>query len=144
MAVGRAVIATYLADAYSPLMADFGLVAEDTPGALGAPITRAMMRLGVAYADLSTAEVDEEEAAFVLASYYLIQVMQGKTAGRNVAISMGDPNTSKSNRDRAANLKDALDAVLAEMGRIGIGAAASWVAGSLTYDFLEPDDCEVA
>ena len=142
MAVGRQAIAAYLTDAYSTLLADFGLPAADTPGALGAPISRAMMRLGVAHADLATAEVSEEEAAFVLASYYLLQKMQGSTAARNVTVSMGDPNTSKSNRDRASNLKEAMDAVKAELAERGFGSSG-WYAASIGLDYLEPD-CEVA
>lgn len=144
MAVSRAAIAAYLTDAYSPLLVDFGLAAEDSPGALTAPINRALMRLGVAHADLTTAEVAEEEAAFVLASYYLLQKMQGSTAARNVNISMGDPNTSASDRDRASNLKDAMEAVKADMKDLGIGTASGWYAASIGLDYLEPDDCEVA
>lgn len=143
MAVDRAAIAAYLTDAYDTLLVDFGLPVADAGGALKAPIDRALMRLGVAHADLATGETDSEEAAFVLASYYLLQKLQGSTAARNVNVSMGDPNTSKGNDARARNLKDAMDAVLAEMVRLGVSGAGSWFAGSITLDYLEPDE-EVA
>lgn len=142
--VGRSAIAAYLIDAYSPLLVDFGLPAEDSPGALTAPINRALLRCGVSLGDVATAELADAdgEKAVVLASYYLLQVMQGKTAARNVNISMGDPNTSASDRDRASNLKDALEAVKAEMKDLGIGAVSGWPgAAAITLDYLEPEAC---
>lgn len=138
MTMTRADLASYLANVHGALLAEAGVAATDTAGALKEPVDDALLALGTDYADLATATIASADivGARKLGNLAVLERVYRAVLNR-VDIEIDGPETRKRRSQMVGNLKTALDAAKAEAAPY-LAVGSSWAGGSLSLDFLEP------
>lgn len=118
-----------------------GLVAADTPTALGRVIDAVFRQLGRLEEDIPTATVDPTElpAYYALSDWYALLAFRA-AIGPMVDLSTTATGVTKARSQAYAQLESRIvEAERAASPYIRIGSAA-WGAGTLDFDIIEPED----
>lgn len=146
MSYTRAQAITYIATRHAHTLTTLSIAATDTTGSFREPIDHAMRRMDIAWSDIPTTIVsDDDSEGFIawLDVYVLERLVDAAHAW--VDLTLDAPDVSKKYAQVAASLERRLKAAQAKAEGYGLGTVNSWQApAALSTDFLEPSTEEVA
>lgn len=140
----RADAAAYLTGLYGTgttnLLGLADVTATDTTGGLKEPIDEALASLGVAWSELATATVTDADVPATLAllrTTTLRRILTGLNDKTKQDLEIGEVKLKGS--QLVAKVERMLADAQADVARFGITSEpATWAAGGITLDYLEP------
>lgn len=130
---------TYLSEQFGTIAAELGVTATDTTAGYKAPIDTALRLVGITETDLATAEVTANIVTYQTALDFTTLQYLWRKASVRVDITVGTPAVSKKRSQVFAQIGDMLKAARSAAEDAGVlDGAASWQAGRIGLDYLEP------
>jgi hypothetical protein len=142
MTLNRQEAADELANRAGRHLLAVGLTADDTTGNLKEPLDDTFRALGVAYADVADAEVEESELDRFLAVGAVFVLRQALGASSGFAdVAATALGTSKRKSQIVKNLMDQLNRAESYAAQYGVaGLTAVMASGVVILDVLEPEE----
>lgn len=131
----------YLASSLRELLAEAEIAGTDAEGTLKEAIDDALLAVGVAYADLPSAEIDDEDAR----GFLRVLKVEGLQRVRSAFVAKAyDPDVDGAVKVMYSTRVKLIDAQITEAKALAaqyvVDAAdtGAWETGTIAFDYLEP------